>query len=112
MAGAFASLTGVVNAQTAMTQKTYAIADAIPDRIGLGETTLLKCGVTEALESADLGWNGLTIVVTKPDGTNRPLAHSQLTQQAQPSHRTHQPNRHIHHNNILPTAKPYNILQR
>lgn len=59
-----------INAQTAMSQKTYAIVDAIPDRIGLGETTLLKCGVTEALESANLGWKDITIVVTKPDGTN------------------------------------------
>jgi hypothetical protein len=54
-------------------QKTYAIADAIPNRIGLGETTLLKCGITEALESADLGWKDIRIVVTKPDGTNETL---------------------------------------
>jgi hypothetical protein len=54
-------------------QKTYAIADAIPDRIGLGETTLLKCGITQALESADYGWTGVTIIVTKPDGTNTTL---------------------------------------
>ncbi|NLF87467.1 hypothetical protein GX563_01435 [Candidatus Bathyarchaeota archaeon] len=62
-----------ITAQTAGTQKTYAIVDAIPNRIGLGETTLLKCGITEALESAELGWTGLTIVVTKPDGTNTTL---------------------------------------
>jgi hypothetical protein len=41
-----------INAQTTATQKTYAIVDAIPNRIGLGEVTLLKCGITEALESA------------------------------------------------------------
>jgi hypothetical protein len=73
LVGVFASLSGITNAQTAATQKTYAIADAIPDRIGLGESTLLKCGILEALESANLGWTGLTIVVTKPDGTNTTL---------------------------------------
>ncbi len=60
-------------AEGAATQKTYAISDAIPNKIGLGETTLLKCGITEALESAELGWQDITITVTKPDGTNTTL---------------------------------------
>ena len=74
LVGAFASISGIVNAQTLPPpQKTYAISDAIPDRIGLGETTLLKCGITEALESANLGWKDVRIVVSRPDGTNETL---------------------------------------
>ncbi len=53
--------------------KTYSIADAIPDIMGLGETTLLKTGVTQALNAAEDGFSGLTLVVTKPDGTNTTL---------------------------------------
>jgi len=53
--------------------KTYSIVDAIPDQIGLGESTLLKTGVTQALNAAQDGFVGLTIVVTKPDGTNTTL---------------------------------------
>jgi hypothetical protein len=57
------------NAQTALTQKSYAIIDAIPNPIGVGEQTLLKYGVLQPLGSADEGWTGITITVLKPDGT-------------------------------------------
>ena len=60
-------------AQAATTQKTYAISDAIPNTIGLGEQTLLKCGITEALATQAYGWSGITITVTKPDGTTETL---------------------------------------
>ena len=57
----FAFLTSVVtsvhitpvNAQVAPTQKTYAIADAIPNPTGVGQETLLKFGISQALGSAD-----------------------------------------------------------
>lgn len=70
--GTFAMLQGI-KAQTAGTMKTYSIVDAIPNKIGLGESTLLKTGITEPLNEADQSWTGLTIVVTKPDGTNTTL---------------------------------------
>jgi hypothetical protein len=73
LAGTFGIFASTANAQTAPSQKTYAIADAIPNTIGLGESTLLKCGITEALESADLGWTGITIKVVAPDGTSQTL---------------------------------------
>ncbi len=62
-----------IEAQAATTMKTYAISDAIPNRIGVGEETLLKCGITEALVTQAYGWERLTIVVTAPDGTNTTL---------------------------------------
>jgi hypothetical protein len=60
-------------ADAATTQKTYAISDAIPSTVALGESTLLKMGITEALVSADYSWTGITIKVTKPDGTTQTL---------------------------------------
>ena len=62
-----------IGANAAVSQKTYAISDAIPGVIGLGEETLLKCGITEALSSQAYGWDKIMIVVTKPDGTNTTL---------------------------------------
>jgi FOG: WD40-like repeat len=50
------------------TMKTYPIADAIPNPIWLGRSTLLKCGISEAAPSASYGWSGITITVIKPDG--------------------------------------------
>lgn len=70
--GTIASLQSI-NVEAATSQKTYAISDAIPNTIGLGESTLLKCGITEALASASYGWTGIKIVVTKPDGTTETL---------------------------------------
>ena len=60
-------------AKAATTQKTYAIADAIPNPIGLGESTLLKCGISEAAPSAAYGWSGITFTIVKPDGTTETL---------------------------------------
>ena len=57
----------------------------------LGEQTLLKCGITEALASQAYGWTGITITVIDTRRYNpRLLVHSQLTQQVQPTHYTHQ----------------------
>ncbi len=53
-------------AQTA--QKTYAISDSIPSIVGIGQQTLLKVGISQALESAEYGWTGITITVVKPNG--------------------------------------------
>jgi len=60
-------------ASAATSMKTYAISDAIPNILGLGEQTLLKCGITEALASQAYGWTGITITVTAPDGTTQTL---------------------------------------
>ena len=60
-------------AKAAATMKTYPIADAIPNPIWLGRSTLLKCGISEAAPSASYGWSGITITVTKPDGKTETL---------------------------------------
>src|SRR5665647_3250075 len=58
-----------VQAQAAPTQQTYALVDAIPNPTGVGQATLLKYGISQALGSADLKWTGITLTITKPDGT-------------------------------------------
>ena len=62
-----------VQAQTAPTQQTYALVDAIPNPTGVGQATLLKYGISQALGSADLQWTGITMTITKPDGTTETL---------------------------------------
>ncbi len=58
---------------TPATFRTYAISDAIPNPIGLGQSTLLKAGISQAAPSASFGWTGLTIQVVAPDGSTETL---------------------------------------
>jgi hypothetical protein len=62
-----------VQAQTTPTLKTYPIIDAIPNPIGVGQVTLIKMGILQQLGSVNYGWTGITVTVTKPDGTNQTL---------------------------------------
>ncbi|MCW3984197.1 MAG: carboxypeptidase-like regulatory domain-containing protein [Candidatus Bathyarchaeota archaeon] len=62
-----------INVQAATTMKTYPIVDAIPNPVAVGQETLLKAGISEALPSASYGWTGITITVKKPDGTTTTL---------------------------------------
>ncbi len=57
------------------TKKTYAFINAVPNPIGVGEQTLINVGITEAIGGfgSGLGWTGLTVTVTKPDGTKETL---------------------------------------
>ena len=61
-----------VQAQEVTTIKTYAISDAIPNPVGVGET-VLKCGISQAPPSASYGWKGLTIDVVTPSGQTETL---------------------------------------
>ncbi len=65
-------------AQSQATMKTYPIADAIPNPVGVGQETLLKCGISEATPSASYGWSGITITVKNPMGQVRLLVLLQL----------------------------------
>ena len=60
-------------AQTTPTLVTYPIIDAIPNPIGVGQVTLLKTGILQQIAGALNGWTGITITVTKPDGTTQTL---------------------------------------
>jgi hypothetical protein len=57
----------------AATMKTYAIIDATPNPVGVGQQTLIRFGVIEATGDASYGWTGITVTVTRPDGTSQTL---------------------------------------
>ena len=62
------------NAQsTSRTKKTYAVCGLMPEKVGVGQETLLFIGITDYLLNPDEGWAGLTVTVTKPDGTTDTL---------------------------------------
>ena len=52
---------------------TYAFIGATPNPVGVGQQVLLHIGITQQLNSVQYGWEGLTVTVTKPDGTNQTL---------------------------------------
>jgi len=62
-----------VKAQTAPTMKTYAVVDAIPNPVGVGQDVLIKTGILTQLGTVDLGWTGLTVTVVYPDNTTKTL---------------------------------------
>ncbi|MDG6223849.1 MAG: PQQ-binding-like beta-propeller repeat protein, partial [Candidatus Bathyarchaeota archaeon] len=60
-------------AQEVPRKKTYAIIGAIPNPVGVNQEVLLHIGITHQLASAQYGWEGLTVSVTKPDGETETL---------------------------------------
>ena len=61
------------NAQAAPTLKTYPIIDAVPNPVGVGEEVLVRMGIIQATGDVSYGWTGITVTVTKPDGTTQTL---------------------------------------
>ena len=61
------------NAQPDYTKRTYAYVGATPNPLGVGEQTLIHVGITDNLEIVYDGWEGLTVTVTKPDGSTETL---------------------------------------
>jgi outer membrane protein assembly factor BamB len=55
------------------TMKTYSYLGATPNPIGVGQQTLLHIGITQQLTNVNMGWEGVTVTVTKPDGTTETL---------------------------------------
>jgi hypothetical protein len=63
-----------VSAQEAIgTKETVAYLGAMPNPVGVNQQVLLHIGITDYLQSAELGWEGLTVEVTAPDGTEEIL---------------------------------------
>ena len=60
-------------AQTVPTLRGYAIMDAVPNPVGVGEQTLLRFGQIRATGDASYGWTGITVTIVRPDGTTENL---------------------------------------
>jgi hypothetical protein len=63
-----------ISSQKPIHQKaTHAYIGATPNPIGVGQETLIHVGITDELQHVSHGWEGLTVTVTKPDGTKETL---------------------------------------
>ena len=54
-------------------KKTYAFIGTTPNPVGVGQEVLLHIGISEATAGTYFQWKGLTVTVTKPDGTTETL---------------------------------------
>jgi outer membrane protein assembly factor BamB len=66
----FAMVVSIVALPTATaqsTRKTYAFIGASPNPIGVGQEVLFHVGITQELAHATMGWEGLSITITRPD---------------------------------------------
>ena len=57
-----------VVAQDYQEKTTYAYIGATPNPVGVNQEVLLHVGITDYLEVAEDGWEGLTVTVTDPLG--------------------------------------------
>ena len=62
---------GTAQAQTTM--KSYPFIGAMPNPIGVGQETLIHTGISAQSAWPQPGWSGITVTVTKPDGTTQTL---------------------------------------
>jgi hypothetical protein len=53
--------------------QTQAFIGALPNPVGVGGEVLLHVGIQQQLSSVQLGWQGLTVTVTRPDNTTETL---------------------------------------
>src|SRR3990170_971428 len=67
------SLVALPGANAQSTRTTYPFINAVPNPAGVGQEVLLHVGITLALQSVAQGWEGLTVTITKPDGTTETL---------------------------------------
>ncbi|MCW4002455.1 MAG: PQQ-binding-like beta-propeller repeat protein [Candidatus Bathyarchaeota archaeon] len=58
---------------TADTRATYAYIGATPNPVGVNQETLLHIGITQQLSLVQESWTGLTVTVTRPDGSKETL---------------------------------------
>ena len=50
------------------TRATYAYIGAVPNPVGVGQEVLLHIGVMSQLSSVEMGWEGLSVTIERPDG--------------------------------------------
>jgi hypothetical protein len=62
-----------VNAQAYKEKTTYAYVIATPNPDGIGQPAHIIFGITDYLYQYPDGWTGITVTVTKPDGTTETL---------------------------------------
>lgn len=68
-----ASILALPTANAQATMKTYALCGITPNPVGVSQETLIWLGISHATSWPQPGWTGLTVTVTKPDGTTQTL---------------------------------------
>ena len=68
-----AMLTLLPSANAQVSKATYAFIGAVPNPVGVNQEVLLHLGIPDPRSSSELGWEGLTITVTTPDGSTETL---------------------------------------
>ena len=66
-------LMNLSSTDAANTMKTYALCGLTPNPVGVGQETLVWVGISHPTAYPQTGWVGLTVTVTKPDGTTQTL---------------------------------------
>jgi outer membrane protein assembly factor BamB len=67
------SLFALPAANAQASAKTYPYIGAMPNPVGVGQEVLFHFGISEAAAHPQEGWEGLTVTVTRPDGTTETL---------------------------------------
>jgi len=69
----FAVVFPAVNAQS-VTQTTYPFIGAVPNPVGVNQAVLLHVGIFQQLQTAQMGWEDLSVSIIKPDGSTDTLS--------------------------------------
>ena len=67
------SLVALNPAAAQNTKATHALVGVKPNPVGVGQEVLIWLGISDPLALDVQGWQGLTVTVTKPDGSNETL---------------------------------------
>jgi len=62
------SLVALPSATAQATVTSYAYINAVPNPVGVNQEVLLHIGMTRPLQSAEMGWEGLSVSIKRPDG--------------------------------------------
>lgn len=71
--GSYTTNTASIEVVAEYTNETFAFVNAMPNKLGVGEETLLHFGITTPTFWPQRGWEGVTVEVQRPDGTNETL---------------------------------------
>ncbi len=69
----FALPAALAQQQNYRTKKTYAVVGLLPNPVGVGQEVLIWVGITDYVQNPWNGWEGITVTLTKPDGTTQTL---------------------------------------
>jgi hypothetical protein len=67
------SLMALPTSTAQSTRKTYPFINAVPNPVGVNQEVLLHIGIKHPLANTNEGWTGLTVTVTRPDGTTETI---------------------------------------